>query len=266
MAKDPAFLMYSKDWIEGTADMTPEEKGVYIDLLCYQHQRNGLPNDLTRLSRLVRMPHNDFLKIWKFIKTKFVLNGENLRNEKLSEVMADRAEKGRKNKITGNFAAILRQSSLSTDDYSYIKSQFNLNDFNGIPDDLLKERITEWITERLLCRSKSIEDGNEDASLNKINNVAASKEKFIPPTILEVEAYIKEKNYQVDAENFIDFYSSKGWMIGKSKMKDWKAAIRNARNWEHNQKFSILNSATKPSNGKNYSSSSMEEIYGISGN
>ena len=54
-----------------------------------------------------------------------------------------------------------------------------------------------------------------------------SKEKrFAPPSLNDVSAYIKEKGYSVDAEAFIDFYTSKGWKIGKDTMKDWKAAVR----------------------------------------
>ena len=52
------------------------------------------------------------------------------------------------------------------------------------------------------------------------------KRVFQTPTLSEIKDYILEKHYQVDAERFFDFYSSKGWMIGKNKMKDWKAAIR----------------------------------------
>ena len=57
--------------------------------------------------------------------------------------------------------------------------------------------------------------------------------KFVPPTPEEVEAYINEKGYNVDANRFVDFYQSKGWMVGKSKMKDWKAAVRN---WSRDSK------------------------------
>ena len=54
-----------------------------------------------------------------------------------------------------------------------------------------------------------------------------SKEKrFAPPSLDDVSAYIKEKGYSVDAEAFIDFYTSKGWKIGKDTMKDWRAAVR----------------------------------------
>lgn len=53
-----------------------------------------------------------------------------------------------------------------------------------------------------------------------------SKKRFTPPSLDEVSAYVTEKGYNIDPEAFIDFYASKGWMIGKDKMKDWKAAVR----------------------------------------
>lgn len=49
---------------------------------------------------------------------------------------------------------------------------------------------------------------------------------FIPPTVEEVRQYCHENNYSVDAERFVDFYECKGWMVGKNKMKNWKAAVR----------------------------------------
>lgn len=57
--------------------------------------------------------------------------------------------------------------------------------------------------------------------------------RFTPPSLDEVKAYCQERGNNVDPERFIDFYSSKGWMIGKNKMKDWKAAVRN---WESRDK------------------------------
>lgn len=56
--------------------------------------------------------------------------------------------------------------------------------------------------------------------------------RFKPPTIEEVKAYCKERNNNVDAQRFVDFYEAKGWMLGKNKMKDWKAAVRT---WERNE-------------------------------
>lgn len=53
-----------------------------------------------------------------------------------------------------------------------------------------------------------------------------SSKCFVKPTIDEVKAYIKEKAYNVNAEQWWDFYESKGWFVGKNKMKDWRAAVR----------------------------------------
>lgn len=53
------------------------------------------------------------------------------------------------------------------------------------------------------------------------------KSRFTPPTLKEVESYIKAQGYDMDASRFVDFYQSKGWMVGKNKMKDWEAAVRN---------------------------------------
>lgn len=58
------------------------------------------------------------------------------------------------------------------------------------------------------------------------------KKQFIPPTLDEVTAYVQERGSKVDPQGFIDFYAAKGWQIGKTPMRDWKAACRNAEHWE----------------------------------
>lgn len=51
--------------------------------------------------------------------------------------------------------------------------------------------------------------------------------RFTPPSADEVREYARESGYHIDADGFIDFYASNGWMVGKNKMKDWRAAVRN---------------------------------------
>ena len=58
------------------------------------------------------------------------------------------------------------------------------------------------------------------------------KKRFVPPTVEQVAEYVKQRESRVDPQGFIDFYTSKGWMVGKTPMKDWKAACRNAEHWE----------------------------------
>lgn len=67
----------------------------------------------------------------------------------------------------------------------------------------------------------------------KTDTKVSVKKKFVPPTAEEVKAYCDERHNSVDPESFVDFYTSKDWMIGKNKMKDWKSAVRT---WERNNK------------------------------
>ena len=59
-------------------------------------------------------------------------------------------------------------------------------------------------------------------------NSGKQPKKFIEPTVDQVSQYMAEKNIPAtEAEKFCDFYISKGWLVGKTKMKDWKASVRN---------------------------------------
>jgi DNA-binding transcriptional MerR regulator len=70
---------------------------------------------------------------------------------------------------------------------------------------------------------------NEQQTTNKqltTNKNDKNDKKFIIPTFNDVLEYCMQNNLDVDGVKFINFYESKGWMVGKNKMKDWKAAIR----------------------------------------
>ena len=73
---------------------------------------------------------------------------------------------------------------------------------------------------------------NENVNVNVNENDLKENIKrkvFTKPTAEEVKAYCDERKNNVDADKFIDFYESKGWLIGKNPMKDWKACVRT---WE----------------------------------
>ena len=71
---------------------------------------------------------------------------------------------------------------------------------------------------------------------NKLNtnklNIDKKNKPFTKPEIEEIQKYCLERNNGINAETFYDFYESKGWYVGKNKMKDWKACIRT---WENRQ-------------------------------
>ena len=79
-------------------------------------------------------------------------------------------------------------------------------------------------------------------SFSLIPKTTKKEKNEIPPTLEQVKNYCQKRNNGIDAKSFIDFYSSKGWMIGKTKMVDWQAAIRT---WEKRRKENDSNSPKK---------------------
>lgn len=86
------------------------------------------------------------------------------------------------------------------------------------------ERDIEREEEREEEKEKDKEEHQKEVLEEKV-----TAKRFHTPTVEEVRAYCKERNNTVDAEKFVDFYSSKGWRVGNTPMKDWKAAVRT---WE----------------------------------
>lgn len=103
----------------------------------------------------------------------------------------------------------------------YIETKFKDEKSHLIVDDsLVYQMATNGI--------HSIEENSIDKNI-KEKEIYKEKEKFKKPTLEEVRHYCEERNNGIDPQKFIDFYESKGWVVGKSPMKDWKASIRT---WE----------------------------------
>ena len=68
-------------------------------------------------------------------------------------------------------------------------------------------------------------DNNEYININNNSLYKKGSSRFQKPTIEEIRQYCLEKGYNVDAEQFFNFYESKGWVVGKSPMKNWRAAV-----------------------------------------
>lgn len=99
------------------------------------------------------------------------------------------------------------------------------------------KRLTNDLTPKEEVRR---EEGEEEKNnlitfvpdFNPPGETVKNSSNFKPPSIEEVTEYCNIRSNQVDPNTFIDFYSSKGWLIGKNKMRDWKAAVRT---WEKNR-------------------------------
>ena len=95
-----------------------------------------------------------------------------------------------------------------------------------------------------LVEGSIVEESIEDAPDINVGHKTTTK-RFVPPTVEQVREYCLERGNIVDPQRFVDYYTANGWMVGKNKMKDWKAAVRT---WEQNRKESQKAPAQKSSN------------------
>jgi len=112
--------------------------------------------------------------------------------------------------------------------YSYEEIEFRLRMRNGSVTKLIQElqaadfiECIESVTNPLQNRTETVTPETEAETEKR------QKGRFAPPSVNEVAEYAKQQGYPVNATNFVNYYESNGWMVGKNKMKDWKAAVRN---------------------------------------
>ncbi|MDU1341052.1 MAG: phage replisome organizer N-terminal domain-containing protein [Veillonella sp.] len=82
-----------------------------------------------------------------------------------------------------------------------------------------------------LCNGEIEKELKKEKELDKeIDNKCAStkqkRKRFVKPTISDIEQYCSEKNISINAQQFIDYYESNGWKVGRNSMKDWQATVR----------------------------------------
>ncbi len=112
----------------------------------------------------------------------------------------------------------------------------NYNDYQCTGTDEGKQRAQEGHSEGTLSNiKKNKEVKNTPYNPPQGDEGVSVPKRFVPPTPEEVNAYCRERNNGIDGSEFCDFYTSKGWKVGKNPMKDWKAAVRT---WERSRKQS----------------------------
>jgi hypothetical protein len=182
MAKDPAFLFYSSDFLNGVADLTMEERGQFITLLCLQHQKGTLTDKTIRLS--LGSVSVDVLS--KFSKDK----DGNFFNERLNEEIEKRIQ--------------------------FTESRRNNGSKGGRPKNNTKPLG--------LAKHNLMEDVNE----NENEDININKSKCTFEEVYEYMAIrIGKENAKLEAEKFVNYYTSNGWKVGKNPMRSWTHAVNN---------------------------------------
>lgn len=183
--KDPAFLMYSGDFIAGTQHMNCAEVGAYVRLLMYQHQHEQIPNDIDKMMRITLIQNRkEFLKIWGEISCKFKsISVNHLVNERLTKEIEERKKSRPKKTAAACLAGLISShKTLSREQINQIKKQFDITLFiEEQNDDKIKEKIKIWFTEMVnqMVNNLINKDINKDINNISIDNVkGGAGEKF----------------------------------------------------------------------------------------
>ena len=105
--------------------------------------------------------------------------------------------------------------SITNKGFDLLESPFAQKDNSDLP-----KRINE-----------NFPKGQDNTSSNTVI-INSNIKRFKKPTVEEVEVYCRDRRNNVDWDKFVNYYDSKGWVVGKSPMKDWKASVRT---WESNK-------------------------------
>lgn len=94
-----------------------------------------------------------------------------------------------------------------------------------------EQQNEQQVNNKWTTSEQQVDTNKNDKNIKKDNNKLLSKEKTTKPTLEDIKSYCIERGNSVDPSKFYDYYESNGWMVGKNKMKDWKACVRT---WERN--------------------------------
>jgi hypothetical protein len=145
---------------------------------------------------------------------ELISNATNIHIERVEEMMRYMVNLGLFESDDGRITCL--KMALRTDEYT----QQLIRKEKSLP------RVSRETPDSLPINSQLIEEKRTDKKRDS---------RFAPPSVTEVAEYVKEKKYSINAQQFVDFYSAKGWMVGKNKMRDWKAAVRTWANRDGNK-------------------------------
>jgi len=234
---DGYYQRYPGDYQRDTRGLSLAEHGAYNQLLDSYYSEEELPSDLGTLYRITgAMDDLERKAVDKVVKKYFKVQGERLIQDRVERQLAARRAflnaQSRKGKLSGEAR---RKSKDGTE-----KEPGLIPGSAGVqPGD---EPEGEPKPNQASASASASALPSASAPASKVKDTVPPGEKppagtapqrsFTPPTLEQVTAYCRERGNGIDPQYWIDSYTAKGWMIGKSKMRDWKAAIRT---WEKNK-------------------------------
>ena len=244
-----SFVAYC-DWENQLDLLSDEEAGkLFRHLLAFVNDRNP---EFSKEDRILKMA---FEPIRLQLKRDL---------DKYEEVKKKRSEAGRNGGLkSGESRSKPNQSEAiaSTDEANEANASFGQkNEANEAVNvnDNVTVNVNDILLEKETKEEKNIKKENPEElfsdpvnlDADKRKKVAPKKERFKPPSLQEVQEYCNERQNDIQAYKFVNFYQSKGWKVGNQPMKDWQAAVRT---WEQKNKEngqSISNNANNGFSGR----------------
>lgn len=188
MAKDPAMLLYTADFLIGVSFMTMEERGQYITLLCLQHQKGHMSMDE------MRMAVGD---VADKVLIHFDRDEEGLFFNKRAEEESNKRKAYSESRRKNIMKRYESYTYVPTYESTYVLHMENEND-----------------------------NDNDNTLLDKKERCGEKKKGFSPPTLEEVEEYCRQRKNNVDAKRFYDYFSEGEWKDSKGQpVKNWKQKV-----------------------------------------
>lgn len=132
---------------------------------------------------------------------------------------------------TRNYLRLLEDDGMVTLNATTHRTTITIVNYGDFNDSVTTKNTTNTTTSRQQARQQAATTKECKNEKNEKNITLTPKPErlIIPPTVDMVREYCQSRMNDIDAEEFVDFYTSKGWMVGKTKMKDWQATVRT---WE----------------------------------
>jgi len=205
--KAPAFMFYADDFLAGTSEMTPEEVGIYIRLLCHQWTKGGIPNDEERAARIAGVPITTPIgsPSLRYVLTKFTQSDDGLlRNKRLEEVRQNQLANRLKQAESGRIGAARRWNNGNPN-----------GNPNGVP--IATPMANGWRNDSFPSPIPTPNPVDNNYSLNR---------GFVEPTRDEVALQAAKIGMaETEVDKFLAYYGSNGWRVGKNRMKSWPHAL-----------------------------------------
>jgi len=228
------------DFNNATRHLSRLERSIYRDLIdLYYDTEEPLTNDITALCRkVIATTEQDRTAVQQVLNEYFTETENGWINDRCQDEIDKYHSNHNAKSAAGKASGAARRAKKHTQPVDNKGNQTCVEQsLNGCSDSFEQKRTNQ----------EPITSNQEPVTKEK-------KGRFTPPLLQDLQSYITEKNLNVDPDQFIDFYESKGWMVGKNKMKSWEAS---ARTWSKRQ---TENPPRGNTNGKSRTLSEVERV------